>query len=359
MLCQRPGGLAGGRAGCGATQLRHHCGTTAAPLQHHCRSRRPPAAAPLLPHHPLCCAYAVYNNGKTYNFQRFLYLVSQQLDKSAAGGGSTATANAVHLARLILKDLIEQLSNLQLLGFVELPPAAVGTPPPPGRTPPAELAPAAALALELSDLYHGTLVHTLAHAALGALSTRGGLTAGDYLVQLETMQLLLVLCSTQLYATAARGLGGEHPFLEAIMQQGDAANPVVEALLHQFIASPAVPLSLKIYMPTDTRGVLQVGLGLGGWGGVGGMVLTCAPPTCIACWPRAGRAQRGRLGAVAPLPGGQLPDQDAAQPRGGRSGGQPPGGGCRPAPSGAGLPRAAGGGVLRQPLPPGAAAAAG
>ena len=47
-------------------------------------------------------------------------------------------------------------------------------------------------------------------------------SAGGYLLQLEVAQLLLVMASTQLYSPLARGHLGEHPYLEALMQVGEA-----------------------------------------------------------------------------------------------------------------------------------------
>lgn len=47
-------------------------------------------------------------------------------------------------------------------------------------------------------------------------------SAGNYLVQLEVVQLLLVLCSTQLFTPSARAFLGGHPFIEAIMQVSGA-----------------------------------------------------------------------------------------------------------------------------------------
>lgn len=86
-------------------------------------------------------ANLVYNNSRTLNFQRFLYLVSQHLPRAAehrtrvgrSDAGPIAAANAVHLARLVIKDLMEQLNSTQLLSFVELPGEGRGgaSPPPP------------------------------------------------------------------------------------------------------------------------------------------------------------------------------------------------------------------------------------
>lgn len=66
--------------------------------------------------------FAVYHNSQTLNCQRLLYLLCQQLDQISPDAASIATANAVHVARTILKDLIEQLNAAQLLAFIELPP---------------------------------------------------------------------------------------------------------------------------------------------------------------------------------------------------------------------------------------------
>lgn len=49
-------------------------------------------------------------------------------------------------------------------------------------------------------------------------------SAGDYLVQLEVVHLLLVLCSTQLFTQSAAAQLGAHPFLDAIMQVGRTAS---------------------------------------------------------------------------------------------------------------------------------------
>lgn len=198
---------------------------------------------------------AVYNNARTLNFQRFLFLVAGALQRAAAQGGTPAAANAAHLARLVLKDLMEQLNAGQLLAFVELPPPSGHG----GGSPAAAAAAAAMLRAELADgLHQGSLVHSLTRAALAALAPRAAGGAGDYLLQLEAAQLLLVLCSSQLYSAGARGAPGQHPFLESLMQQRDLANATVAALLRSFVAPPPPPLSLRLYMPTDSRSVLRV-----------------------------------------------------------------------------------------------------
>lgn len=67
-------------------------------------------------------SFAVYHNSQTLNCQRLLYLLCQQLEQLFPDAASVATANAVYVARTILKDLIEQLNAAQLLSFVEVPP---------------------------------------------------------------------------------------------------------------------------------------------------------------------------------------------------------------------------------------------
>lgn len=56
--------------------------------------------------------------------------------------------------------------------------------------------------------------------SLALLPPNPSRSTGNYLLQLEAVQLLLVMCSTQLFTPQARGQLGEHPFLEAIMQVG-------------------------------------------------------------------------------------------------------------------------------------------
>ena len=49
-------------------------------------------------------------------------MLCQQLAQISPSTASIATANAVHVVRTILKDLIEQLNAAQLLAFIEVPP---------------------------------------------------------------------------------------------------------------------------------------------------------------------------------------------------------------------------------------------
>jgi hypothetical protein len=255
------------------------------------------------------CAELVYNNATTLNLQRLIYLVSQQLRRARQRGTmpSAAASNAVYCLRTILKDLMEQLNGTQLLSFIELPPDALaagtagsaagsapGTAVDAGSPPTSPTAAqqqqqqpqsgtAAAGGLEVASLgsgassptaadgsaqhefahlHNASLVQTLVREALQTLACNKLLAAGGhgYTLLLECAQLLLGLGSSALYSPSARGQLGQHPFLDAMMQQRDLANPTVEALLRYFIAAPAVPLSEKIvrYMPTDTRSVLKI-----------------------------------------------------------------------------------------------------
>lgn len=237
------------------------------------------------------CAELVYNNAQTLNLQRFIYLVARQLRRArrqGGAGGVVATANAAYCLRTILKDLMEQLNSTQLVHFIELPPevaaaaAAEGSPPSAAQAPDATAAAAAAAAAEpaaeggaspggspaagrpgqaeFAQLHSGSLVHTLVREAMLTLVDAHLLASGGYMLLLECSRLLLALFSSALYSPNARGAPGQHPYLDAAMQQSDLANSTVEALLRLFITAPPLPLSQKIfnYMPTDTRSVLRI-----------------------------------------------------------------------------------------------------
>ena len=49
-------------------------------------------------------------------------------------------------------------------------------------------------------------------------------STGGYTLLLECSQLLMVLGSSALYCSTARGQLGQHPYLDAAMQQKDLAN---------------------------------------------------------------------------------------------------------------------------------------
>ncbi|PSC74556.1 dymeclin-like isoform X1 [Micractinium conductrix] len=119
---------------------------------------------------------------------------------------------------------------------------------------------AAAVAVEFARLHNGSLVQTLVREAVLTLADDALLATGGYMLLLECSQLLLALGSSALYSPSARGQLGQHPFLDALMQQRDLANTAVEALLRLFIAAPVLPLSQKLYtyMPTDTRSMLRI-----------------------------------------------------------------------------------------------------
>ncbi|KAL4432564.1 hypothetical protein ABPG77_000501 [Micractinium sp. CCAP 211/92] len=235
------------------------------------------------------CAELVYNNAQTLNLQRFIYLVARQLRRARHQGGAAGvvpTANAVYCLRTILKDLMEQLNSAQLVHFIEVPPevvAAVGerTSPSEAKAHDATAAPAAEPGAggseggaspagssaagspghaEFAQLHNGSLVHTLVRETMLTLGDARLLAGGGYMLLVECSRLALALFSSALYSPNARGELGQHPYLDAAMQQNDLANPTVEALLRLFITAPPLPLSQKIfnYMPTDTRSMLRI-----------------------------------------------------------------------------------------------------
>ena len=110
-------------------------------------------------------AHAVYNNAQTLNCQRLIYAVAQALGKAQARGAAAA-ANAAHVARAILKDLLEQLNPEQLHTFIELPEVALGA-----------AGTGDALRAEFPDVAApGSLVALLCRAALGAVSGKLDMT---------------------------------------------------------------------------------------------------------------------------------------------------------------------------------------
>ena len=74
--------------------------------------------------------------------------------------------------------------------------------------------------------------------------------AAGYLCLLESLKLLLVMASSQLYNTITTSSRGCHPMLEAIMDLGaPAAVPLVTTLLMLVATPPAAPASLQLYTP--------------------------------------------------------------------------------------------------------------
>lgn len=49
-----------------------------------------------------------------------------------------------------------------------------------------------------------------------------------YVLRLEALHLLLVMCSTQLYTPAAAALPGAHPLTEAILRESHLAGPLLQ-----------------------------------------------------------------------------------------------------------------------------------
>lgn len=82
-----------------------------------------------------------------------------------------------------------------------------------------------------------------------------------YLLHVETINLLLVLCSTQLYSTSASAPVGTHPFIDALMQQQPLAAPVVQLTLQHYSSRPPLPPYLQLWSPSpdaDDKGVLKL-----------------------------------------------------------------------------------------------------
>ena len=195
---------------------------------------------------------AVYCNSQTLNFQRLVYFVCQQLEQLTPDAVGIATANAVYLLRAILKDLIEGLNSAQIMSFVEIPDEVLS----------GELG--EELKNEFSGLADGSGGSLLAMLARVSLSSLAQLpsppTPGAYLFQMEIIELLIVMASTQLFAPqglSARNHGSQHFFLEAFIAQPSLAGPAVQAMLQHYITSPAPPYGLTLYAPPHPRGALN------------------------------------------------------------------------------------------------------
>ncbi|KAJ7522567.1 hypothetical protein O6H91_18G017800 [Diphasiastrum complanatum] len=81
----------------------------------------------------------------------------------------------------------------------------------------------------------------------------------SYLLQLELVNLLLVMMSTQLYSGPAEGPVGAHPFLDAaIMQESALVGPFVRKLLLSYIARLPIP-SEAVYHASLLKGK-QIGV---------------------------------------------------------------------------------------------------
>ena len=145
---------------------------------------------------------AVYNNSATLNLQRLLLVVARQLAKCAARGGSVADANAVFLARAVLKDLTEQLNAEQLLGFVELPQGLLSAP---AAAPGGSIAGAAAREGGATTVAAGAAaptVPTVAAGAAGAAAADLRAELGGELLGSADGSLLTALCKAALQVLA-------------------------------------------------------------------------------------------------------------------------------------------------------------
>ena len=82
-----------------------------------------------------------------------------------------------------------------------------------------------------------------------------------YLLHVETINLVLVLCSTQLYSTSASAPLGTHPFIDALMQQRLLAAPLVQMALDHYTSRPPLPPNLQLWSPSpnaDNKGMLKL-----------------------------------------------------------------------------------------------------
>ena len=90
----------------------------------------------------------------------------------------------------------------------------------------------------------------------------GVLCSGQlYLLHVETINLLLVLASTQLYSTSASAPVGTHPFIDALMQQQPLAAPVAQRALEHYSSRPPLPPKLQLWSPSpdaQEKGVLKL-----------------------------------------------------------------------------------------------------
>lgn len=83
----------------------------------------------------------------------------------------------------------------------------------------------------------------------------------SYLLHVETINLLLVLSSTQLYSTSASAPLGNHPFIDALMQQQPLAAQMVQHALQHYSTRPPLPPKLQLWSPSTDggdKGVLKL-----------------------------------------------------------------------------------------------------
>ncbi len=81
-----------------------------------------------------------------------------------------------------------------------------------------------------------------------------------YLLHLETMNLLLVLLSTQLYSPISGSEPGAHPFTEVLMDSQNSAAGLLRVLLRHYAERRSLPPQAPVYVPqaTERRGVLRM-----------------------------------------------------------------------------------------------------
>eukprot|EP00271_Cylindrocystis_brebissonii_P005392 TRINITY_DN17402_c0_g1_i1.p1 TRINITY_DN17402_c0_g1~~TRINITY_DN17402_c0_g1_i1.p1 ORF type:complete len:727 (+),score=106.70 TRINITY_DN17402_c0_g1_i1:575-2755(+) len=136
--------------------------------------------------------------------------------------------NTVYFVRLFMKHLVEQQTGGEIEVHMRLGLSQE------------EAAAARMSAGDQSILYPfvRALMSFIAHSDVNALS---------YLLHLEVLNLLLVLSSTQLHSQPGASGPEQHPFLEALMAQGDLAGPFVRKLLLAFVSRLPLPARTPLY----------------------------------------------------------------------------------------------------------------
>jgi len=81
-------------------------------------------------------------------------------------------------------------------------------------------------------------------------------TNETYLLMLQILNMLLVMCSTQLYAVASTSQGS-HVFLDALVAQSSVAPAFAQKMLMLFIDRPPQPARLPLYK-AESQGVLRI-----------------------------------------------------------------------------------------------------
>eukprot|EP00958_Prasinococcus_capsulatus_P019869 scaffold2523_cov366-Prasinococcus_capsulatus_cf.AAC.5 len=88
--------------------------------------------------------------------------------------------------------------------------------------------------------------HGLWRSSTKGLSVPPSCSNETYLLMLQILNMLLVMCSTQLYAVASTSQGS-HVFLDALVAQSSVAPAFAQKMLMLFIDRPPQPARLPLY----------------------------------------------------------------------------------------------------------------